>query len=539
MSNEDWEELFSEKHRKVYWKNKNTGKSTWVNPLKATASHSESEAAVPPKSSPNPTDTTETAGHRQDEWTELFSEKKGKKYWKNNITGQSTWVQPSVIQTLTATASEVTGKEKEEGKEKEKGKEMDDWEELYSEKKGRKYWKNRITGKSTWDPPTSSNSASAPESKSTVHSDEWEELFSEKKGKKYWKNKTTGKSTWEDPFVRKTEETEISTKQTEVSTAEGTATDEWEELFSQKKGKKYWRNKNSGAQTWTNPHEGKADELKQPEMPVSASVSVSFADDEWEELYSQKKDKKYWRNKKTGKSTWSNPIEEKVHEVADGQRTASNPLMTATTEEPSAAPSTANGDESTSEWEELFSTKKGKKYWRNKVTGKSSWTPPPLSSNANPSSNSVPTAPLALNVATTSISSIAEPASVTSESSPHKVLSNTASSKVLPVEIEASNSSIQKHKKYSLRSCCSERVPSADGENLYRVFFELRFDTDHCELELKKFADNEQTTTTTMTTASSSEGKTLLSNLTTLKTINLRDVKFIICNEVNCLQIFL
>ncbi len=128
-------------------------------------------------------------------------------------------------------------------------------------------------------------------------SGEWEELYSEKYKKKYWRNKSTKETTWKDPInsikVDSGEDTKIA------SSGNG---NEWEELYSEKYQKKYWRNKNTKETTWKDPN---SSEVKP--VLVTESNSVKVSEDLWEELYSEKYKKKYWRNKNTKEVSWKDP----------------------------------------------------------------------------------------------------------------------------------------------------------------------------------------------------------------------------------------
>jgi hypothetical protein len=82
------------------------------------------------------------------------------------------------------------------------------WEEKFDAKSQRKYWKNKVTGKSQWADPNATAASSSATSKSaavlsadnkTSTNNQWEEKFDAKSQRKYWKNKETGKSQWADP----------------------------------------------------------------------------------------------------------------------------------------------------------------------------------------------------------------------------------------------------------------------------------------------------------------------------------------------------
>jgi hypothetical protein len=69
--------------------------------------------------------------------------------------------------------------------------------------------------------------------------------------------------------------------------------DKWEEKFSQKHQRKFWQNKKTGEMTWEKP---------------GLDAPISEADNIWEEKVSQKHNRKFWQNQKTGAMTWEKPV---------------------------------------------------------------------------------------------------------------------------------------------------------------------------------------------------------------------------------------
>ncbi len=271
---------------------------------------------------------------------------------------------------------------------------MGDWEELFSEKHKRKYWKNKSTGKTSWTDPSKegdgvaavASSTAAMETKSSsvevkpvassnAGSTEWEELYSEKHKRKYWKHKTTGKTSWTAPETGATSEapakaSEVNPPSASASGANSTVS-EWEELYSEKHKRKYWKHKTTGKTSWTAPTETSSAVVSSEPSASTPATSASVAQqDEWEELYSEKHKRKYWKHKTSGKTSWTAPT--------------STPASTA----PSPSPVV------TDEWEELFNEKHKRKYWKNKVTGKTSWTKPDSSSVPPSAVPSAVTSPL-------------------------------------------------------------------------------------------------------------------------------------------------
>jgi len=67
----EWVEKWSDKHNRKYWYNNNTNESTWLDPKNMKTI--------------------------EQEWVEKWSDKHNRKYWYNNNTRESTWNDPSLI----------------------------------------------------------------------------------------------------------------------------------------------------------------------------------------------------------------------------------------------------------------------------------------------------------------------------------------------------------------------------------------------------------------------------------------------------------
>lgn len=101
---EDWVELFSERWQKPYWKNKVTGEKTWKRPTWISSSSKvvgnppiSPECVSLPSVSPPLSPPESPALSPTHAWVERYSEKRGKKYWKNTVTGEATWKNPDLI----------------------------------------------------------------------------------------------------------------------------------------------------------------------------------------------------------------------------------------------------------------------------------------------------------------------------------------------------------------------------------------------------------------------------------------------------------
>ena len=342
-----------------------------------------------------------------EEWEEKFSKEKNKPYWKNKVTGKSTWNNPLSTTTAAPTpAAPVASAAPAQS---------DEWEEKFSKEKNKPYWKNKVTGKSTWTDPhkqevTATGPANPPPVVAAAVNDEWEEKFSKEKNKPYWKNKTTGKSTWTDPHKEAASAT--ATVAPAAAATESAADDEWEEKFSKEKNKPYWKNKVTGKSSW-NPPPPKAS-ASAPAAAATAAATTAPANDEWEEKFSKEKNKPYWKSKVTGKSTWNNP-----HTAPAGGVPPPPPPAAAAPGKPSQPPpppppAAPAAVVASSEWEELFNKKKNKPYWKHKTTGEMTWN--------DPTKQSAPAA----SVAAAAGSSAASAAGGTAPTAPIEVVSYDA-----------------------------------------------------------------------------------------------------------------
>jgi hypothetical protein len=91
---------------------------------------------------------------------------------------------------------------------------------------------------------------------------------------------------------------------------------EWVERLSATRQMPYWKNSRTGRSTWKNPFMvasgGKGDLRRQqsaPQVFVSAAPpSTGGMEMQWVEKFSETKKKPYWKNTHTGRSTWKNPF---------------------------------------------------------------------------------------------------------------------------------------------------------------------------------------------------------------------------------------
>ena len=249
---------------------------------------------------------------------------------------------------------------------------------------------------------------------------DWVERFSESKRLPYWKNTRTQESTWNNPHVKSTKvlnrsQSEkyaptvnkrnmsrgtsfdpsaiSSTKLSTFPSAAESDTGEWVERFSESKQIPYWKNTRTQQSTWKNPHLVPKHSFNRSQSGHSHSPSmverVQSVDDiggptpsDWVEKFSDRKQKKYWKNIRTNHTTWNNPLER----TGQGEKVDASQSQRKLTTQPSISPSPKAEDNShdhyINNWEEKFSQSKQKPYWKNKVTLETSWKPPlkPLSS---------------------------------------------------------------------------------------------------------------------------------------------------------------
>jgi len=206
------------------------------------------------------------------------------------------------------------------------------WEEKFNEKYKRKYWQNQKSGEKTWKDPTSFGGkvdesevvakATLPEEvviKEVLHTNvEWEEKYSDKHKRKFWRNKTSGETSWKEP-AKISSKTVIGTAATTESIIEKTqnvtANDEWEEKYSDKHKRKFWKNKTSGETSWKEPAKISPKTATETTSEIAVKISDSVvadkivlqSDGEWEEKYNDKHKRKYWRNKESGETSWKKP----------------------------------------------------------------------------------------------------------------------------------------------------------------------------------------------------------------------------------------
>jgi hypothetical protein len=248
--------------------------------------------------------------------------------------------------------------------------------------------------------------------------DKWEEKYNAGLGRKYWKNIATGKTTWKNPVsateigvsatdvsktrIKSLEHEDVSTDiQSDHSSTSNIATStpcsgEWEAKYHKKLNKPYWKHVPTGRTSWKEPHHGAAQ--GPPAEPAVASdnnsdkystsfVALTTDAPDWEERYSSKYKKTYWRNKESGETTWKLPLnssktpnagENALDEPKD-KRLSSVIANGAASSSDASTLKVQDGNDQRA-WMECFSEKHNRPYWKHNVTYAISWKNPGLES---------------------------------------------------------------------------------------------------------------------------------------------------------------
>jgi hypothetical protein len=213
----------------------------------------------------------------------------------------------------------------------------EEWEEKYSEKYKRKYWKNKSTGETSWKEPIRSESTSAPSVPKSGAESKWEEKYSEKYKRKYWKHKETGETSWKLPE----DHSQTTAKQSNQSSVSSIVV---------------------------------RSELKESDEGIKSLSTNQSLNPLWEEKYSEKYQRKYWKHRESGETSWKPPTNNNNHESALEIKTSETIAGPHRDSKPSEEkPSIGH----VACWEEKYSEKYKRKYWKNKETGETSWKPPP------------------------------------------------------------------------------------------------------------------------------------------------------------------
>lgn len=78
-----WSESYSQQHQRVYYKNSGTGETSWTRPVVTAAS-----------SATNSRQRSEQTGNPLHGWTEVYSEAHKRIYFRNTASGETSWTRP-------------------------------------------------------------------------------------------------------------------------------------------------------------------------------------------------------------------------------------------------------------------------------------------------------------------------------------------------------------------------------------------------------------------------------------------------------------
>lgn len=193
------------------------------------------------------------------------------------------------------------------------------WVKKFHDKKQKHYYVNTVTKETQWNPPleTGDPQPEHPETKAS----QFEEGFSVKHNRKFWKNTQTGEIVWKDP--NKSKKNVDDSKSANPSNRMESAESEWVEAFSEKHKRKFWRNKATGETVWKDPTQGQANITS---AKVEATTLIPESD--WKECFSEKHQRKFWRHKTSGEIVWKDPNEGTVNAAINNTEGDGSNLIT-------------------------------------------------------------------------------------------------------------------------------------------------------------------------------------------------------------------
>ena len=281
--NEEWTKVHSAEHDAHYWKNELTNEKTWDDP---------------------------TAGDNDGEWVKCHSEEHGAHYWKHQLTLEKTWVRPPELgesdgnkyEGVEGAASDIDAGFVDEWGITE-GHPTEEWTRHYSEDHAAFFWQHHGTADhSQWTEPT-------PEETVKHNQHALAERSRARKGtsitglrirdrasqmmKKILKKKTTAherqKKMMELQMMHVIDDDERPDE-----TASG-ASSEWKQMHSAEHDAHYWeRDHITNETTWEDPTEGDGG---------------GGSSSEWKQMYSAEHDAHYWeRDQITSEKTWARPL---------------------------------------------------------------------------------------------------------------------------------------------------------------------------------------------------------------------------------------
>lgn len=371
----DWIQLYHDKHQRVYWKNTKTGQNAWKKP-------DPTESATSPTVTDNldnytnGNDNTDGVGNncgnsvgnsvgddnnsgdvekKEDYlrgWTELYSNKYQRKYWRNSESDEVSWTDPSTPDAKiisrsksstpmrTASAASVDGvgwnNSYNASYSGSKGGDNFIWQQKFSEKYQRTYWKNTVTGETSWSNPLSSASNADSGGISVTISPSLSQSIS------------VSRSTATTPLRRTSLFKEV------------TDSDEWQEKFSEKYNKRYWKHSQTGEVSWK--------PLKQIPGSDTSQDATAPAENENYELNNCSE-----TPAELGKNTFSTP--QKVPPTEDSETTSSVTHSSPSSRTARLIKESDQEINTPEKWEEHYSEQYKRKYWIHADSGKTRWTP--------------------------------------------------------------------------------------------------------------------------------------------------------------------
>ena len=284
-------------------------------------------------------------------WVEKYSDKKEKAYWKNSESGETSWTFPVGVCDDKDRKSKDKDKDKDKDK-KSKDKDKDKDNEKKSKDKDKKSKdrekeKGMEQSESDSKPSKSKDKDKDREKKSkdkdknknskVKPSSDWIEKFSVKKDKPYWKNTITDETTWTNPIEvresapvkeesrgRKVEKLEKSKNKDEGKDSKksaGGAAKRRNSSSSRSRSLSYGssrsrsrsRSYSDDSRDWSRSRSSYSSRSYSDDSRSRGSISEGsfFSDDEeeneWEEKYSEKKKRPYWKNLRTQETSWKAP----------------------------------------------------------------------------------------------------------------------------------------------------------------------------------------------------------------------------------------
>jgi len=275
-----WVEKYSDKKAKYYYVNTATKATQWTFPVEEPSSvpSTNSMSSPAPSTAPAPAVVAAVV----EEWVELFSEKKQRPYWKNTITNESTWKKPpSLLEETTAPApAEPTQKVSKAAPEATQAKEAEVWQEKYSDKKQKPYWKNTVTGESTWTNPLSNAASSSSATPAAVAASTSTSAPEPAVAMKLTAASLAAAAAAAPQETKTQRQAPIRQEKKEekcIPDHERPLPDGWKIKYSESKGKHYYVNTSNKKTQWTYPEEEAAQEKEAKEAADAEAASAKKA----------------------------------------------------------------------------------------------------------------------------------------------------------------------------------------------------------------------------------------------------------------------